>query len=221
MISIFVIFLGGCDVGDSSSDTGLDELFPWADEVIAAEGDASWAVNGARGLGEYQGSTDVYSLDFDANHTLIVGWSSARLTDGPGIDLVVFENPFEYADGEIFIDPVVVGVSADGVDFVDFPFAFEGPNPDEWSSDPRHWTGFAGKTPVLLNEDTNPTDPFEVDLSGGDGFDFSDLPSGDPVADDVRDSGAVAVRLTAWSRLKHPVGNGADIDAVYGRYLSR
>ena len=191
------------------------------DSISPSQSHSTLAANGARGLGDHQGSTDVYSLGLAEGQTLTLSWSAGVLEDGPGVDLVVFENPFVYGDDEVFVDPVVVAVSADGVDFVDFPYAFAGPDPEVWSSDPAHWVGFAGKTPVRLNEDTNPADPFDAEEAGGDGFDFADLPPDDPVTADIFAMGAIAVRLTAWSRLAHPVGNGADIDAVYGRYLSR
>ena len=192
----FLTALVGCNDAPRITETGEAEPPPWADVVLDADSDAALAANGARGLGDHQGGTDVYSLGLDINQSLILSWSAGVLNDGPGVDLVVFENAFVYANDEVFVDPVVVGVSPDGVNFVDFPHTFAGPDPEVWSSDPNHWIGFAGKTPVRLNEDTNPTDPFDPSLAGGDGFDFADLPDGDPVADDIRASGAVAVRLT-------------------------
>jgi hypothetical protein len=217
---IIALAVVACSESQIGADTGSVAV-PWADEVLEAAGDASRAVNGARGLGQTQGSTDVYSLTVDPQDALVVGWSGAVLTDGPGIDLVVFENPFDYGDGNRFMDLVVVSVSPDGLDFVDFPHTYLASDPEIWSSDPDDWDGFAGKTPVLLNEDTNAVDPFDAELSGGDGFDFADLPSGDPVAADILANGAVAVRLISADFPRDPVSNGADIDAVYGRYLVR
>jgi len=220
MIPILLVF--GCTESPISGvDTGMGEV-PWADEVIEAAGDASLAINGARGLGQHQGSLDVYSLSLNADDALIVGWSGAVLTDGPGVDFTVFENAFDYGENQRFMDLIVVSVSANGTDFVEFPHTYLSAEPEEWSSDPADWQGFAGMTPVLLNEDTNLTDPFDPVMSGGDGFDLADLPAGDPVADDVVANGVVAVRMvSAVGFPTDPVSNGADVDAVYGRYLER
>ncbi len=217
---IIILTILGCS--DSPLiDTGSEFLVPWADEVIEATGDASLAVNGAHGFGQHQGSTDVYSLTLDPDEALILGWSDAILTDGPGVDIVVFENPFDYGDGARFMDLVVVSVSPNGTDFVNFPHEYLAADPKFWSPDPDDWEGFAGKTPVLLNEDSNPADPFDPVASGGDGFDFADLPAGDPLVQDILAEGAVAVRLVSAPFPKDPISNGADIDAVYGRYLQR
>ena len=213
---IALVCVFGC-----SESSGIVQVL-WADEVIEAASDASLAVNGAFGLGRHQGGADVYSLTLDPEDALIVGFSGAVLRDGPGVDLAVFENPFDVGDrvDQRFMDLVVVSVSADGVDFVTFPHEYTHDDPSTWSADPADWHGFAGKTPVLLNEDTNPVDPFDPALSGGDGFDFADLPAGDPVTEDVLAGGAVAVKLQSAADFPtDPISNGADIDAVYGRYL--
>jgi hypothetical protein len=183
-------------------------------------------VNGARGSGALAGGTDVFSLDATGpGASIVVAWSGRRLVDGPGVDLVVFENPFDTAPGARFMDPCVVEVSADGVLFEAFPWSYEAADPAVWSADPADWVGFAGLTPVLLHEGDNRVDPFDAVLAGGDGFDLADLPA-DSAA---RAAGAAAVRVTSatafvdprtGAALPHdPVANGADLDAVYGRTL--
>ena len=218
---------------ESDSPRADEPLFPGcADVVVDAPGhtgegfhDATLATNGVRGKGTTQGGTDVFSLglDLETDAWMVLAWSSGAVFDGPGPDLAVFENPFDHISGRFF-DPVVVEVSADGETWVAFEHNYAG---DRWTSDPSQWTGFAGLTPVLLNEDTNPVDPFDSEVAGGDAFDLADLPS-TPEADDVLAQGVWFVRLTSAGALidpaaddlypNDPIANGADIDGVYGRF---
>src|SRR5689334_10454268 len=64
-------------------------------------GDPSHATNGVRGGGRTMGSLDVYSIPLDGY--LVLGFGGP-IEDGPGDDLAVFENAFEYSDGRTFID---------------------------------------------------------------------------------------------------------------------
>lgn len=236
-----ILLLAGCVAelpGDSAApgDTAPHTLPPWADEVLSAPGhtgfgtrDAARAVNGARGKGRHQGSVDVFSLGLEpgVDDELVVGWSGRRLLDGPGPDLVVFENAFEVKGGGWFIDPVIVEVTADGERWVAFPHDYTADDERAWVPDPALWPGFAGRTPVYLHEDDAPMDPFSEE-AGGDAFDLADLPGEEGAT--VRASGVLAVRLTSaaartnpdtgevWPR--DPVADGADIDAVYGRTFS-
>ncbi len=192
-------------------------------------GDSNRAVNGVRGGGRNEGSFDVYSLDSTERTHLVLAWHGALLRDGPGIDFVVFENAFEIADsGQNFMDPIVVSVSHDGVTFVDMPHAYLAPDLSRYSSDPAHWQGFAGRTPVLLHEEENPVDPFDPDAAGGDGFDLASLPESEE-GQRIRRDGVRFVRLTSAAIVinpetgehypRDPVANGADIDGVYARWL--
>ncbi len=209
----------------------------FADEVIAAPGadpavlygDPALAANGARGGGCCAGSTDVYSLTLDgARPELVLGFSGRVVRDGPGTDLVVYENPFLIDGGGVFVDPLIVGVSPDGERFVDFPHRYLAPDPAVWSDDPDHWEGFAGITPTLLEE---PEGPADDPATGGDRFDLQDLPAG-PVRDAVLSTGVLAVRLVPAGLVEDPatgmpypvaeVSNGPDIDAVYAwRFAAR
>lgn len=189
--------------------------------------DPSSAINGVRGAGLGSGSLDVYSLGAGEDAFLVLGFDGARFPDEEGDELVVFENAFQIGEGPFrFMDPVVVEVSVDGVDYVAFPHAYSAPDPTQWSADPDHWQGFAGITPVLLDEDEMPGDPFDAVASGGDAFDLSDLGEG-PEADRVRSEGFSFVRLTSARRFddpntgapfpRDPVSDGPDIDGVYAR----
>ncbi|MEQ1505964.1 MAG: hypothetical protein ABMB14_27260 [Myxococcota bacterium] len=192
-----------------------------ASEIVSAPGDtgdgfhdARRAVNGVRGGGQTAGSLDVYSIGL-ADDALILGFD-VPVVDRDGPDLAVFENAFAVSGGGWFIDPVVVEVSADCEAFVAFPVDYTGG--DGFVADPARWVGFAGITPVLLNDDDHPVDPLG-DEAGGDRFDLATLGADAP--DELR-----CVRLTSASAWldpvtgvpygHDPVSDGPDIDGVYG-----
>lgn len=228
-----LLLLVGCSPGTSLDDTaaavGPQGL---ATFVLDAPGastrpfrDPTLAVNGVRGAGEQSGSTDVYSLGLEGSEaSLTLGWD-IPLQDAPGPDVAVYENPFRHAGG-VFIDPVVVQVSADGIEWVTFPHDYIADDEEAWSADPEHWIGFAGLTPVRHHEENNPTDPLNRNASGGDLFDLADL-EGLEGADRPLEKGVCCIRL--WSATavvnpdtgvpfpRDPVSNGADIDGVYAR----
>lgn len=192
-------------------------------------GDPARATNGVRGAGEGMGSTDVYSLDYTTRTSLTLGLGGGTAHDGPGAELVVFENAFAIAGSERrFMDLVIVAVSFDGETFVDFPHDYLADDETTYSSLPSDWEGFAGRTPVRLHADTNPVDPFDAALAGGDAFDLADL-AGDGEAARIRDEGFRFVRLTPAALATNPdtgapyprelVSNGPDIDGVYVRGL--
>lgn len=205
-----------------------------ADQLVAAPGatgegvrDPLRAVNGVRGAGANAGSLDVYSLSPGADAYVVLGFSGRVVTNGPGADLVVFENPFVIGSGPSrFMDPLVVEVSRDGERWVAFPHAFTGPDGARWSSNPAHWQGFAGITPVLLHDEDAPGDPFDPLAAGGDAFDLDTLPA-DPEGDAIRREGFLYVRLTSARQVINPetgaafphdpLSDGPDIDGVYAR----
>jgi cysteine-rich repeat protein len=201
-----------------------------ADAVLEAPGasgsgfgDPSRATNGVRGGGPTQQSLDVYSIP--AGEHLVLGWEGRRVVDGPGLDLVVFENAFRYGDGLTFMDPTVVEVSADGERWVAFPHDYVAEDETTYSPREEHWVGFAGVRPVLLHVDEAAVDPFDPQAAGGDAFDLADLP--DP---ELRARGIRFVRLSAAAAHENPdtgapfvadpVSNGPDIDGVMARYLA-
>lgn len=208
---------------------------PWLVDAVreapgatgTGRGDPMLAVNGVRGAGLHAGSLDVYSLGpgEDAWLSLELG---GVLRDGPGDELVVFENPFLIAGGpRRFMDPIVVEVSSDGARWVAFPHAYGAPDPTRYSNDPAHWVGFAGITPVLLNEDEGLADPFDAEAAGGDAFDLAALPG--PEGEAMRAAGVRFVRLVSARLATNPdtglpyphdaVSDGPDIDGVYVRRL--
>jgi hypothetical protein len=208
----------------------LDER-AFADAVVSAPeadldrpfGDPDLAVNGVRGASG--GGRDVYGLS--AGEALVLAWSSRALVDGPGADLAVFENAFDYPYG-VFMDLTVVEVSSDGARWVAFEHAYLAADPQSYQPDPELWQGFAGRTPVILNADTHPTNPFGPG-AGGDTFDLADLPAADAETAAIAQNGVRFVRLSAAGDHldpntgapfpADPVSNGPDIDGVAGRYL--
>ena len=209
----------------------------YADVVIAAPGasgvgfgDPLAAVNGVLGGGQNNGSTDVYSLRFAPalNNSITVAWRDGYLANGPGEDFAVFENGFDTNLGP-FMDLLVVEVSRDGVTWRALPHDYVTADENLYVRDRSAWRGFAGKTPVLLNDRSNQVDPFDRAAAGGDGFDLESLVGSDAATMAMRTEGVTMVRLTtAPSVVNDDTGapfvydsysNGADIDGVAGRYI--
>jgi hypothetical protein len=141
----------------------------------------------------------------------------------------VFENPF-LAGGGTFMDLIVVEVSIDGIEFRPLAHDYVAVDPAVYSSDPAMWQGFGGRTPVLLNADTNPVDPFDPVAAGGDAFDLDTVVGDDALAQAIRANGVRFVRLvsaparidphTGLAYVHASISNGADIDGMYGRYVA-
>jgi hypothetical protein len=225
------------DTTPTDTETSGTEVPPrFADVVIDAPGaseapfrDPQLAVNGVRGGGKGSGSLDVFSLGLrvGVDDTLTLGWSGARVFDGDGDDLVVFENPFRYAEDAWFMDLVVLEVSPDGVSWVAFPVDYTAEDESVYVPDMALWQGFAGRMPVWLHEESFQVDPFFTKMAGGDAFDLATLPGGE-VTDAIARDGVLQVRLRGAATLinpdtgapfvRDPVSNGPDIDGVYARY---
>jgi hypothetical protein len=107
------------------------------------------------------GSMDVASLGCGGRITLV--FDAPAIVDGPGPDLLVFENPFRTGD-ETFAEPARVLVSDDGVAWAAFDCDVAGDG--TWPP-----TGCAGIEPVLADGDPA-TDPA---VAGGDAFDLADV----------------------------------------------
>ncbi len=219
----------GCSAG-CLNETGGSE----ADVIVDAPGatgtgfrDPMRAVNGVRGGGEDMQSLDVYSIGLGAGDQLVLGFSDRRLVDGPGDDLVVFENAFRYADGLTFIDAAIVELSADAETWVTLPHDYVAPDERVYSPHVEDWIGFAGVTPVSLDDDLDPIDPFDP-AAGGDRFDLASLPDTED-ASAIRRDGAAYVRIVAAASRVNPdtgepfpidaVSDGPDIDGIAARYL--
>jgi hypothetical protein len=155
-----------------------------------------------QGGGDLRGSTDVVSLG--AGGEIVLAFDDVAITDGPGADFIVFENPFMVPGATVryWEELGEVSVSADGVRWVTFACA----------RDARPHTGCAGWNIVYSSPATMfcPSDP---ELAGGDGFDLS----------------AVGLREARYVRIRDlrtqgvaPPSTGFDLDAisvVHGRPL--
>jgi hypothetical protein len=223
--------------GDGDSDAERDPAH--ADTVVEAPGatfegigDPHNAVNGVYGCGLGCSSQDVFALGYavGADNYLTLRWADRIVRNGPGADLAVFENAFVVGGGPaVFMDQAIVEVSRDGEAWVAFPHDYTNDDETAYAPDPTLWIGFAGVTPVLLNEDTNPAAPYDPQAAGGDHIDLDDLPAGDPEADAIRAQGFTFLRIvTAPSQenpdtgapfVKEEISNGADIDGVYAWYF--
>jgi hypothetical protein len=229
----------------ASFDVGPDMSNPpspnvrLADTVVDAPGatgtgvgDPMRAVNGVRGGGTSAGGMDVFSRGYQVgqNDYITLAWSNGRLLNGPGADLVVFENPFLITGGGSFMDLMIVEVSIDGIEFRALAHEYTAADPTMYRDDPALWSGFAGRTPVLLHAEMNPVDPFDAVAAGGDQLDLDTVVGSDALANAIRAGGVSFVRLvcaparvnpaTGANYVRGPVSNGGDIDGVYGRYVT-
>jgi hypothetical protein len=114
-----------------------------------------------QGAGASQGGTDVLSLGVGG---VIVVMMGEEIDDGPGPDFTVFENAFDYGQGQVYAEPGVVAVSDDGVQFTEFPC-----DPDAGVV-----STCAGMHPVYSNPN-NGISPFDPSVSGGDPLDLHDV----------------------------------------------
>lgn len=146
------------------------------------------------GGGHDKGSLDVVSLGTGGE--IVLSFEPNVLVDGPGVDLLVFENAF-YGVGadEPFAEIGEVSVSEDGVNWATFPC----------TATAYPWGACAGWHPVS-KEDSSSLDPEKV---GGDPFDLADI--GVTRAKFVRivDKGEMACNPAV-----NPKTNGFDLDAI-------
>ncbi len=206
------LMLAACGGGHRAKGDagGCPDHLPYADEVVAyrpglgagfGQEEMPEVVLGPPAPGPPSaGSLDVVSLGADGE--IVMGFGGRSIVDGPGADLIVFENPF-WVGGDPdrpFAELGAVAVSADGQIWQEFPC-----DPQrEGSFDP----GCAGWRPRLEFEacDAVPLDPT---VCGGDPFDLADV-------------GLAEVRFVRIRDLAggSPPSAGFDLDAVGGVHLS-
>lgn len=133
---------------------------PFADEVVsfAPAGEASFGHDRLPQvvLGPPTGIYDVVSLGCGGE--IVLRFDEPGIVDGPGVDLLVFENSFDHN----FPEPGEVAVSEDGEQWFG------------WPCSPQLLDGCAGITPTLAYPDSG-IDPTDPELAGGDGFDLAAL----------------------------------------------
>ena len=146
------------------------------------------------------GSTDVVSLGEGGE--IVLGFGDRVVVDGPGPDLVIFENAF-WAGGDsaqTFAELGSVAVSSDGEVWHAFP------------CDPARVEGYdagcAGWRPRQMFEACS-SSPLDPEVSGGDPFDLSELGVDEIRFVRVRDRGGAGMAPSA----------GFDLDAVGAVHL--
>jgi hypothetical protein len=194
----------GTDTVDAGPDAGGRPADPYADEVVSFQPGEGVSFGQDRfptvvlgppaGVGPDNGSLDVLSLGRGGRITL--RFTDVAAVDGPGVDLLVFENAFALPNGSSYAETGQVEVSDDGVTWRAFPCA---------SGDAAGgYPGCAGVRPVLANpaNGVSATDPA---VAGGDGFDLATVGLERARYVRITDSGANGYADTA---------GGFDLDAV-------
>ncbi len=191
---------GEADAGPLEDDAGqpdagqpdAGQVDPWADAVVRFQPGEGAGFGQDRfpavvlgppsGAGANAGSTDVLSLGREG--FIELEFLDLVLIDGPGPDLLVFENGFTG-----FLETGTVAVSDDGVDWREF----------------CPGGACAGLQPVYANpaNGVSGTDPT---VSGGDAFDLADV--------GLHRARFVRVRDSGQNQFYGPPGGGFDLDAV-------
>lgn len=169
-------------------------------EVVAGGGAPFGAPGDALGEpqaeGPFAGSLDVYTLGTNGSIALEM---AVPMFDGPGVDLIVYENPFFLTDTtNTFAEAMYVEVSSDGATWARFPSRYHGdPGPfAPFTACPVEWyEGLAGAMPASGGSVLG-VDPLDVVQGGGDAFDFEWLADDPNVA-----SGEVDLQLVRYVRL--------------------
>lgn len=158
--------VGACPEDAASAG---DPYLDCVDEFLPAEGASFGAdrlpavIQGPPEGGGALGGQDVLSLGCGGEITVV--FDPPAIVDGPGPDLVVFENPFALGDGT-FVEPARVLVSDDGVDWRAFPCDYE-------ARAPEPPVGCAGVGLVWANQEAG-VDPLGPE-AGGDRFDLAEV----------------------------------------------
>jgi hypothetical protein len=155
------------------------------------------------GGGAYAGSTDVLSLGNGGE--IIVSFEPNEIVDGPGVDFIVFENPFYLAGTTRVADaePAQVSVSDDLVTWTSFPCNDTTSSPIDGS-----FEECAGVHPVLSNPD-NDISPLDPKTAGGDPYDLATI--GKKSAKYVRIVDKIIEPCTPGSEQNE---DGFDLDAI-------
>ncbi|HMJ02025.1 MAG TPA: hypothetical protein VK506_03735, partial [Conexibacter sp.] len=164
---------------EDMTDGSVRAELPYASEVVSFELGTSggYGMNKLPGVvlgppkggGTSAGSLDVLSLGISGE--IVLGFGEREISDGPGPDLIVFENAF-WANGDpdaAFTEPGEVAVSADGETWHTFAC-----DPDAAIEE----AGCAGLHPVLKYDAAKMLE-LDPDETGGDAFDLAaiDLPA--------------------------------------------
>jgi hypothetical protein len=178
--------------GHSRPDVFGDEVISFAPGPTAGFGQSGLpciVLGPPVGGGPTAGSLDVVSLGDQGS--IVLAFDDVEVVDGPGPDLLVFENALPG-----FAEPGFVAVSDDGQTW------------HEWPCEPQDADGgypdCAGIHATLSNP-TNGVSPTDPAVAGGDAFDFADL--------GVSRARYVRIRDSGFSRYGGTTG-GFDLDAI-------
>jgi hypothetical protein len=199
---------GGTDAGggafaDAALPDGRVVRGPFATRVVSFEPGAGAGFGQSRmpdvvlgppvGAGDMAGGTDVVSLG--AGGRICLAFDDVTVVDGPGVDFIVFENPFYRAGvDEVWAELGEVSVSEDGTTFRTFACTRSGPP----------FPGCAGWNPVYANPG-NGLSPNDPRTAGGDGFDLG--------AVGLARARVVCIR-DLETRGPAPPSTGFDLDAI-------
>lgn len=162
--------------GDEVNRLALEEL-PYAQEVVsfkpgpgAGFGQDRYpqvVLGPPQGKGPLAGSLDVMSLGVGGE--LVLSFGSRAIVDGPGVDFVVFENPFWFRGEaqQVFAELAEISVSEDGQSWHSFSC-------DRGLEGQYQWPGCAGWSPTLEYAGWE-LRTVSHELTGGDGFDLAEL----------------------------------------------
>jgi hypothetical protein len=178
--------------GHSRPDVFGDEVVSFAPGATAGYGQSQLpcvVLGPPMGAGPSAGSLDVLSLG--NRGSIVLAFDDVEVVDGPGPDLLVFENALPG-----FAEPGFVAVSEDGRTWHEWPCA-----PQDVDAG---YPGCAGVHAVLSNP-TNGISPTDPSTAGGDAFDLADL--------GVKQARYVRIRDSGFSHYGGTTG-GFDLDAI-------
>jgi len=143
--------------------------------------------------------SEVVSLGISGE--IIVGLKGGYIVDREGPDFIIFENVFSnYSGTRIFVEPAIVSVSKDGINFVEFSY------------NPETLEGLAG-----INWTNGKENCFDYRVSGGDAFDLADIGMDSIRYIKIKDTSLIVTKLPTNNKYYSPaylIANGFDLDAV-------
>jgi hypothetical protein len=145
-------------------------------------------LGGPEGGGDMAGSLDVLSLG--SGGEIVLSFEDVELVDGPGPDLLVFENSFSG-----YVETASVAVSIDGTEW------------HEWTCTPEKESGYPGCAGVasVRASSVNGIDATDPAKAGGDAFDLADLGLFSARFVRIRDTG---------TNPAEGISGGFDLDAI-------
>jgi hypothetical protein len=150
------------------------------------------------GAGTEEGSLNVLSLGNGGE--MVVSFAPNAIVDGPGVDFIVFENPFWIGGdpNDPYAEPGQISVSDDGVNWT--PFTCDATNA---SGAPY---GSCGGWHPVFSSPANGISPFDPSVSGGDPFDLHDIGVTRATFVKIVDQGGEPCTTA--------INNGFDLDAI-------